>query len=159
MQQHGWTLLFHDNLIEQMMKLRAAVLRAQENDPEGFGSNANVKFFRALVQLIQDVVPSDPARDEYRQGNTMGPAYRHWRRPSSEDGMAVLPLRLEGEGHRPYAWSTMNRPCGLRETNRPVCRVREDARARESAGRMERIGTGKASRIGANWNSVSLSSR
>ena len=27
MRQHGWTLLFHDNLIEQMMKLRAAVLR------------------------------------------------------------------------------------------------------------------------------------
>ena len=80
MQQHGWSLLFHDNLIEQMMKLRAAVLRAQENDPEGFGSNANVKFFRALVQLMQDVVPSDPARDEYRQGNTMGSAYRHWRR-------------------------------------------------------------------------------
>ncbi len=80
MQRHGWTLLFHDHLIEQMMKLRAAVMRAQENDPQGFGSNANVKFFRALVQLIQDVVPSDPARDEYRQGNTMGPAYRHWRR-------------------------------------------------------------------------------
>ena len=78
MQQHGWTLLFHDNLIEQLMKLRAAVLRAQGNDPEGFGSNANVKFFRALTQLIQDVIPSDPARDEYRQGNTMGPAYRHW---------------------------------------------------------------------------------
>ena len=32
MQQHGWTLLFHDNLIEQLTKLRAAVLRAQEND-------------------------------------------------------------------------------------------------------------------------------
>lgn len=80
MQQHGWTLLFHDNLIEQLMKLRAAVLRAQENDLGGFESNANVKFFRALVQLIQDVVPSDPSRDEYRQGNTMGPAYRHWRR-------------------------------------------------------------------------------
>ena len=80
MQQHGWTLLFHHQLIAQMMKLRAAVLRAQENDPEGFDSNANVKFFRALVQLIQDVVPNDPSRDEYRQGNTMGPAYRHWRR-------------------------------------------------------------------------------
>ena len=80
MQQHDWTLLFHHHLIGQMMKLRAAVLRAQENDPEGFESNANVKFFRALVQLIQDVVPNNPARDEYRQGNTMGPAYRHWRR-------------------------------------------------------------------------------
>ena len=80
MQQHGWTLLFHDNLIEQMMKLRAAVLRAQENDPNGFESNANVKLFRALSQLMLDVVPSDPARDEYRQGNTLGPAHRHWRR-------------------------------------------------------------------------------
>lgn len=79
MQQHGWTLLFHHQLIAQMMKLRAAVLRAQENDPEGFGVNA-AKLFRALVQLIQDVVPNDPSRDEYRQGNTMGPAYRHWRR-------------------------------------------------------------------------------
>ena len=80
MQQHGWTLLFHDNLIEQLMKLRAAVLRAQENDSEGFESNANVKFFRALVQLMHEVVPSDPARDEYRQGNTRGTAHRHWRR-------------------------------------------------------------------------------
>ena len=80
MQRHGWTLLFHHQLIAQMMKLRTAVLLAQENDPEGFESNTNVKFFRALVQLIQDVVPNNPARDEYRQGNTMGPAYRHWRR-------------------------------------------------------------------------------
>ena len=80
MQRHGWTLLFHHQLIAQMMKLRAAVLRAQENDPEGFGANANVNFFRALVQLIQDVVPNDPSRDEYRLGITMGPAYRHWRR-------------------------------------------------------------------------------
>lgn len=69
MQRHGWTLLFHDNLIEQ----RTAVLRAQENDPEGFRSNTN-------VQLMLDVVPGDPAQDEYRQGNTLGTAYRHWRR-------------------------------------------------------------------------------
>src|SRR3989344_4021699 len=80
MQQHGWTLLFHDNLIVQLMKLPTAVLRAQEDDPEGFGSNANVKCVRALIQLMQDVVPGDPARDESRQGNTMGPAYRPWRR-------------------------------------------------------------------------------
>lgn len=80
MQRHGWTLLFHDNLIKQMSKLRAAVLRAQAHDPQGFASNANVRFFRALVQLIQDVVPGDPSRNEYRQGNTLGAAYRHWRR-------------------------------------------------------------------------------
>lgn len=80
MQQHGRTLLFHDNLIEQMMTLRAAALRPQENDPDRFGSNANVKFFRALVRLMQDAPPSDPARDECRLGNAMGSAYCHRRR-------------------------------------------------------------------------------
>ena len=80
MQRHGWTLLFHDCVIEQLRKLLAAALRAQAKDPEGFESNANVKLFRALSQLMLDGVPGDPARDEYRQGNTLGTAHRHWRR-------------------------------------------------------------------------------
>lgn len=80
MQRHGWTLLFHDCVIEQLQKLHDAVQRARESDPAGFESNANVKLFRALSQLMMDVVPSDPARDDYRQGNTLGLAHRHWRR-------------------------------------------------------------------------------
>ena len=80
MQRHGWTLLFHEGVIEQLRKLHAAAERAEQNDPQGFEGNANVKLFRALSQLIMDAVPSDPARDEFRQGNTLGPAYRHWRR-------------------------------------------------------------------------------
>lgn len=80
MQRNGWTLLFHDCVIEQMHRLHAAARHAQENDPEGFESNANVKLFRALSQLMLNGVPSDPARDEYRQGNTLGAAHRHWRR-------------------------------------------------------------------------------
>ena len=27
-----------------------------------------------------EIIPQDPSRDEYRQGNTLGPRYRHWRR-------------------------------------------------------------------------------
>ena len=80
MQRHGWVLLFHECIVEQLQKLHAAVERAQRSDPKGFGGNANVKLFRALSQLILETVPSDPARDEYRQGNTLGPAHRHWRR-------------------------------------------------------------------------------
>ena len=30
--------------------------------------------------MILDVVPGDPARDDFRQGSTLGTAYRHWRR-------------------------------------------------------------------------------
>ena len=80
MQRHGWTLLFLDCVIEQMQKLYAVSQRAEQNDPIGFASNANVKLFRALSQLMLEVVPGEPARDEYRQGNTLGPEYRHWRR-------------------------------------------------------------------------------
>ncbi len=27
-----------------------------------------------------EVIPQNPSRDEYRQGNTLGTRYRHWRR-------------------------------------------------------------------------------
>ena len=80
MQRHGWVLLFHGCIVEQLQKLHVAAGRAERNDPKGFERNANVKLFRALSQLMLETVPSDPARDEYRQGNTLGPAHRHWRR-------------------------------------------------------------------------------
>lgn len=79
-QYHGWTLLFHEGVTVQLRKLQEAARRAEQNDPHGFESNANVKLFRALSHLIMEAVPSDPARDEFRQGNTLGTAYRHWRR-------------------------------------------------------------------------------
>lgn len=77
---HGWTLLFHDGLIQQLRKLDAAARRAQAADPEGYHANANVKLFQALSHLILEVVPLDPAREDFRQGNTLGAANRHWRR-------------------------------------------------------------------------------
>ena len=79
-QRDGWNLLFHECLVEQLRKLHAAAERAQKQDPKGSESNANVRLFAALSKLIFEAVPSDPNREEYRQGNTMGAAYRHWRR-------------------------------------------------------------------------------
>lgn len=78
--RHGWILLFHDGIVEQLQKLHAASVRARRNDPTGYQGNANVRLFRALTRLMLEVVPSDPGRDEYRHGNTPGPAFRHWRR-------------------------------------------------------------------------------
>ena len=79
-QRHGWTLLFHACVSEQLQKLHAAAERAKQQDTQDFASNANVRLFNALSRLILEAVPSDPNREEYRQGNTMGPAFRHWRR-------------------------------------------------------------------------------
>ena len=80
MQRHGWTLLFHDCLINQLRRLHQAVQRAQRNDPAGFASNANVKLFHAVSRQMLEVVPQDPSRDEYRQDGTLGARHRHWRR-------------------------------------------------------------------------------
>ena len=80
MQRNGWNLLFHDCLIEQLRKLDAAAQRAKAQYPKESESNANVKLFNALSQLMLQAVPGDPNREEYRQGNTMGNAFRHWRR-------------------------------------------------------------------------------
>jgi toxin YhaV len=79
-QRHGWNLLFHECLSEQLQKLHVASERAQQQYPQRFESSANVRLFAALSKLIFDAVPSDPNREEYRQGNTMGAAFRQWRR-------------------------------------------------------------------------------
>lgn len=79
-QKNGWTLLFHTCLIEQLRKLNSAAERAKRQDPEGCSSNANVRLFAALSKLIFEDVPGDPNREEYRQGNTLGAEFRHWRR-------------------------------------------------------------------------------
>jgi toxin YhaV len=80
MERNGWTLLFHECIVGQLQKLGAAAHRAQMQDPQGFEGNANVKLFKALSHLMLEVVPGDPNRDDFRQGNTMGPEFRHWRR-------------------------------------------------------------------------------
>src|SRR3984893_14345548 len=82
MNVNGWTVLFHEALLAQLRKLADAHARARKADPTGFRSNANVKLFAALAKLMLEVIPPDPSGPEYRQGNTLGPAYRHWFRAS-----------------------------------------------------------------------------
>jgi toxin YhaV len=75
-----WSLLFHRCVLKQLERLKAASDKAIANSPQNALENANVKLYAALAKLMLETVPSDPARDEYRQGNTMGPDFRHWRR-------------------------------------------------------------------------------
>jgi toxin YhaV len=75
---NGWTLLFHEAIIGQVKNLAAAYERARRADPTNFRSNTNVKLLAALARLMLEVIPADPGRPEYRQGNTLGEQYRHW---------------------------------------------------------------------------------
>jgi len=77
---NGWTILFHDCLIQQIRKLDEARARAKEREPENYRANANVKTLEALAKVMLNDVPEDPSRPAYRQGNTLGPEHRHWMR-------------------------------------------------------------------------------
>lgn len=75
---NGWTLLFYQGFLDQLAALEEASERARKRDPKNFRANANVKLFAAVSKIIFETVPADPGRPEYRQGNTLGPEYRHW---------------------------------------------------------------------------------
>ena len=80
MERHGWRLLFYTAFSRQRGKLKDAAERARRKDPQGFASNSTVKLLRAVDRAISEIIPQDPSRAEYRQGNTLGTPYRHWRR-------------------------------------------------------------------------------
>lgn len=78
LQRHGWRLFGHPLLLDQVGKLMVAAERARQSDPVGWQGNANVKLLATLRDLMLDRVPRDPLAPEFRQGNTLGPARRHW---------------------------------------------------------------------------------
>lgn len=75
---NGWTLLFHDAIIRQLSRLNEAASRARKSEPASFTANPNVKLLAAVSRLMFEIIPADPGRSEFRQGNTLGPEYRHW---------------------------------------------------------------------------------
>ena len=80
MERHGWRLLFYTEFSNQREKLKDAAERARRKDPRGFTSNSTVKLLRAVDRATSEVIPQDPSRAGYRQGDTLGRGYRQWRR-------------------------------------------------------------------------------
>lgn len=79
MQRHGWTLLFHEGVIEQLRKVQAAAVPLSDSEPQQFDGNANAKLFQALSHWVMDAVPGDPSRDAFRHCNIAEPAHSNWR--------------------------------------------------------------------------------
>lgn len=93
--------------------------RAKRSDPQGWQERADARLLVALRALVLDRIPRDPLAPEFRQGNTLGPARRHWFRakfggnrfrPGSRARVVVYAwvndrdtLRKAGAGTDPYA--------------------------------------------------------
>jgi len=65
---------------ERWRDLKARVERLRERDPEGYRGAPATKLLAAVRDATLRDIPRDPGAARYRQGNTLGPDYRHWRR-------------------------------------------------------------------------------
>ena len=101
---NGWTLLFHPALADPLQKLSRATERVRKTKPEAYSSSPSVKLLGRLTQFMQETIPADPGRPEYRQGNTLGPEYRHWFRAKFMGRFRLFFRYDSGSKIIVYAW-------------------------------------------------------
>jgi len=75
---NGWKLFAHPLFLSQFEALLAQVELLRQQHPDGYGRKKPAKLLAAISKLIFDVIPQDPARPEYRLGDTLGDEYKHW---------------------------------------------------------------------------------
>lgn len=75
---NGWTVFAHPLFLDQLEALSQQVEGLKQKDLGGFTTKNATKRLAAIAKLAFEVIPQDPARPEYRQGNTLGEDHKHW---------------------------------------------------------------------------------
>lgn len=101
---NGWTILAHDLFLDQVDALIKDVERARQKDPEGYRQKNAAKRLAAIAKLAFDIIPGDPERDEYRQGDTLGPDRKHWLRAKFFQQYRLFFRYRKAEKIILYAW-------------------------------------------------------
>jgi toxin YhaV len=75
---NGWSLYAHPLFLDQLEEMIAAVEAAKRKDPDNYRATRAAKILAATLKVAFEAIPGDPARQEYRQGATLGTTHRHW---------------------------------------------------------------------------------
>jgi toxin YhaV len=75
---NGWTVFAHPLFLAQLEALTSQVEHIQKKDPVAYVTKNASKRLAAIAKLVFDVVPQDPTRAEFRQGDTLGEEHKHW---------------------------------------------------------------------------------
>ena len=78
--RHGWSLYAHPAFGDALTQLQAAVAKVKQQQPQAHVHHPKAKLLKRVLDLILDEIPRDPNAPEFRLGNALGPAHRHWRR-------------------------------------------------------------------------------
>lgn len=150
----GWTIFANPLFLDQLDALTRQVEALKRKDPIGYSKKNATKRLAAIARLAFEVVPQDPARAEYRQGNTLGERHKHWFRAKF-----FQQYRLFFRYHAPskvivYAWVNDEDTKRARESSDDAYRVfrkmlesghppddweRLFVEAREESGRLRQV--------------------
>jgi toxin YhaV len=77
-ERNGWKLYQWREFARVFAALVGEVEGLERADPQGYRSHPSAKRLAAIYRLVTGIIPTNPNAPEFRQGNTMGPANRHW---------------------------------------------------------------------------------
>lgn len=75
---NGWSIFAHPIFLNQFEELLNQVEQLRQNHPEDYKQKNVTKRLAAISKLTFEIIPQDPTRSDYRQGNTLGSNYKHW---------------------------------------------------------------------------------
>ena len=75
---NGWSIFAHPLFLDQIGRLITAVEAAKRKDPVGWHRKNAAKRLAAITRIAFELIPNDPTKSEYRQGDTLGGDRRHW---------------------------------------------------------------------------------
>lgn len=106
--ENGWALYAHPLFVSRLEELTEAVEKLAASDPDGFHHHPVYKLFDAVSTNILVNVPTDPAHNCYRQGNTLGRDHKHWFRVKKQGMLPRYRLFFQFRSEAPktiiYAW-------------------------------------------------------
>jgi toxin YhaV len=75
---NGWSIFAHPLFLNQLEELIAQVENLQRKYPQEYKKKNPTKRLAAIAKLAFEIIPQDPTKPDYRQGNTLGDDYKHW---------------------------------------------------------------------------------
>ena len=79
-ERNGWKLYAHPAFTQKFETLIATVEALEKRHAQSYRNHPKTKLLKRTLDLILIEIPRDPNAAEFQLGNTLGTAYRHWRR-------------------------------------------------------------------------------
>ena len=93
---NGWTIYLHPLFEHALRHMIADARRTKAAHPENYSQTRAAKLLAATRKMAFEDIPADPTDPRFRQGGTLGDAYKHWFR-----GKYLQQYRLFFRYHEP----------------------------------------------------------